>query len=675
MRRWPRGVQRRAVGTCAAASAEPIVPAHVVGVRSSRARQPPRPHRRSILRCALGRAPHRRHHRHQRQDHQRLAPRAGAGGHRASARAYAGTLGFGPVNATRTGHAHHAGLRHRASPACRTCTPRVCAMLGMEVSSHALAQDRVDGVRFDTAVFTNLTRDHLDYHKHHGGLRRCQGAVCFRCRGSSIGSSTWAMRSGVAWRSSCHPTAALTAVWSGVGRVRRCRRSLSCSARVIACGTRAGSQIEVDSSWGRGAAALARWSASSTPRTSLPCWQSCWCWEVPLAEAVAALAVRVPPAGRMETFRGGATSPVAVVDYAHSPDALAKALRRRAPALPRPPVVRVRLRRRSRSRQAPDHGGDRSGAGRRDHPHRRQSAHRGSAAASSMRSLAGLAARPAAPRDPRSRARNCHGARRSRAGRHRAHRGQGPRGIPDLTARNAQPFSDRAEVRSLLGMERMKRTLAAAAAAVRRHAAGRRICAYGAVSTDTRTLRAQRPVRCAARARTSTATTSSTWLRAPVPRALWSPAGATPLERGEHFAQVVVPDTLAALTTLAGAWRGQFTCPLVGVGGSNGKTTVKEMTAAILARRGPCLATRGNLNNHIGVPVTLMRLEAAHRAAVSRWARIASATSRPWRDCPAHGRPDHQRRRGAPGGLREPRRRGARRGRNGRGLDAAAQPP
>jgi UDP-N-acetylmuramoyl-tripeptide--D-alanyl-D-alanine ligase len=80
--------------------------------------------------------------------------------------------------------------------------------------------------------------------------------------------------------------------------------------------------------------------------------------------------------------------------------------------------------------------------------------------------------------------------------------------------------------------------------------------------------------------------------------------------------QIVVPDTLAALTALARAWRGQFSFPVVGVAGSNGKTTVKEMTAAILGRRGPCLATRGNLNNHIGVPVTLMRLEPAHRTAV-----------------------------------------------------------
>jgi UDP-N-acetylmuramoyl-tripeptide--D-alanyl-D-alanine ligase len=80
--------------------------------------------------------------------------------------------------------------------------------------------------------------------------------------------------------------------------------------------------------------------------------------------------------------------------------------------------------------------------------------------------------------------------------------------------------------------------------------------------------------------------------------------------------QVVVKDTLTALTALATAWRAQFQIPLVGVGGSNGKTTVKEMTASILSRHGPCLATQGNLNNHIGVPLTLMRLDTTHRTAV-----------------------------------------------------------
>jgi UDP-N-acetylmuramoyl-tripeptide--D-alanyl-D-alanine ligase len=80
--------------------------------------------------------------------------------------------------------------------------------------------------------------------------------------------------------------------------------------------------------------------------------------------------------------------------------------------------------------------------------------------------------------------------------------------------------------------------------------------------------------------------------------------------------QIEVPDALKGLQRLGAAWRENFSIPIVGVAGSNGKTTAKEMTAAILSRRGPCMATQGNLNNHIGVPVTLMRLETSHRGAV-----------------------------------------------------------
>jgi UDP-N-acetylmuramoyl-tripeptide--D-alanyl-D-alanine ligase len=80
--------------------------------------------------------------------------------------------------------------------------------------------------------------------------------------------------------------------------------------------------------------------------------------------------------------------------------------------------------------------------------------------------------------------------------------------------------------------------------------------------------------------------------------------------------QVVVPDALEGLTVFAAAWRRNFDGTVVGITGSNGKTTVKEMTGAILGSAGPCLVTQGNLNNHIGVPLTLSRLEATHRYAV-----------------------------------------------------------
>ena len=77
-----------------------------------------------------------------------------------------------------------------------------------------------------------------------------------------------------------------------------------------------------------------------------------------------------------------------------------------------------------------------------------------------------------------------------------------------------------------------------------------------------------------------------------------------------------VDDTLRGLGALAGFHRRRFRIPVGAVAGANGKTTTKEMLAAILRTRGPALATEGNLNNEVGVPLTLFRLTAEHRAAV-----------------------------------------------------------
>ena len=80
---------------------------------------------------------------------------------------------------------------------------------------------------------------------------------------------------------------------------------------------------------------------------------------------------------------------------------------------------------------------------------------------------------------------------------------------------------------------------------------------------------------------------------------------------------VLARDSVRALGELASGWRRRFRdLVLVGITGSNGKTTVKEMVAAIFRTLGPVSATRGNLNNEIGVPLTLCALDAEHRTAV-----------------------------------------------------------
>ena len=79
---------------------------------------------------------------------------------------------------------------------------------------------------------------------------------------------------------------------------------------------------------------------------------------------------------------------------------------------------------------------------------------------------------------------------------------------------------------------------------------------------------------------------------------------------------ITVPDTRRGLGDLARHWRARFSPVLVAVTGSNGKTTTKEILAAILRSPGGeerVLVTAGNLNNDIGVPLTLVRLRPAHR--------------------------------------------------------------
>ncbi len=80
--------------------------------------------------------------------------------------------------------------------------------------------------------------------------------------------------------------------------------------------------------------------------------------------------------------------------------------------------------------------------------------------------------------------------------------------------------------------------------------------------------------------------------------------------------QLKVPDTRVAFGQMARAWRDNFPIPVVAVTGSNGKTTVKELIASILKCRRKICVTQGNLNNDIGVPLTIMELEDGHEALV-----------------------------------------------------------
>ena len=95
-------------------------------------------------------------------------------------------------------------------------------------------------------------------------------------------------------------------------------------------------------------------------------------------------------------------------------------------------------------------------------------------------------------------------------------------------------------------------------------------------------------------------------------------ADAADMLAGSRLPLLVVADTRLALGALATDWRARFNLPLIAVTGSNGKTTTKEMITSIMkaAFGDTVLATQGNLNNDIGLPLTLLKLNTGHRAAI-----------------------------------------------------------
>src|SRR6266446_955161 len=99
-------------------------------------------------------------------------------------------------------------------------------------------------------------------------------------------------------------------------------------------------------------------------------------------------------------------------------------------------------------------------------------------------------------------------------------------------------------------------------------------------------------------------------------------AVAVVVERGRSIADagrcavLAVEDTRKALGRLAAEYRKDFALPVVAVGGSNGKTSTKELVASVLKRKFTTLRSESSYNNEIGVPLTLLRLERRHQAAI-----------------------------------------------------------
>jgi UDP-N-acetylmuramoyl-L-alanyl-D-glutamate--2,6-diaminopimelate ligase len=243
--------------------------------------------------------------------------------------AYMGTIGYGrPPAVTATEHTTSDAVTvHRHLAACRALGAECVAM---EVSSHALDQDRVAGVRFNTAAFTNLTRDHLDYH----GTMEAYGSAKARLftwpglanRVINVDDAFGAQlaHDGLAGQLSPARLVITTRRGGDVTNVGALRQAQFVRATQVTLGP-AGLTTRIESSWGSGEL-VASLVGDFNVENLLTVLGVLLAWNIPFAEAVRALAQCKAASGRMEMFGGGGQAPLVIVDYAHTPDGLAKAL-------------------------------------------------------------------------------------------------------------------------------------------------------------------------------------------------------------------------------------------------------------------------------------------------------------------------------------------------------------
>ena len=231
-----------------------------------------------------------------------------------------GTLGNGLVGALRAS-AHttpDAALVHATLAEMRDAGARAVAM---EVSSHALDQGRVNGVEFDVALFTNLTRDHLDYH----GTMAAYGTAKARLF-AWPGLASRVINVGDPFGQSLAEAAR--------GRRQKVLTYGLVNADIVAtaiANTRAGIRMSIATPWGSGdvtAQVAGTFNASNILGVLGMLLES----GIALDDALAALAQITAPPGRMQRL-GGGFEPLVVIDYAHSPDALEKVLTALRPAV------------------------------------------------------------------------------------------------------------------------------------------------------------------------------------------------------------------------------------------------------------------------------------------------------------------------------------------------------
>lgn len=246
--------------------------------------------------------------------------------------AYAGTLGYGRIDSLQPDSLQ----RGYTTPDCITLHREIAqlrdagvAHLGVEVSSHALDQQRIAGLRVDTAVFTNLTHDHLDYH---GTLAAYRAAKARLFAWPNLRHAVINVEDTFGRELASRQARAASLTLYGRTRYGGTGASGFANARqVIATHVTeraAGLRIAVASSWGD-ATIDARCIGDFNVDNLLAVLGVLLGAGFSIDEAARALEQCGAPPGRMEAFIGssaGSGKPLAIVDYAHTPDALDKAL-------------------------------------------------------------------------------------------------------------------------------------------------------------------------------------------------------------------------------------------------------------------------------------------------------------------------------------------------------------
>jgi UDP-N-acetylmuramoyl-L-alanyl-D-glutamate--2,6-diaminopimelate ligase len=193
--------------------------------------------------------------------------------------------------------------------------------VAMEVSSHALDQARVGAVRFRTAAFTNLTRDHLDYH---GSMDSYGAAKARLFSRPELASRVINIDDAFGRQLALDPRGRGRLIVTGRGHHSHARSAAGFVRAMHVTLSSRGIDLEFDSSWGTGALTCPL-VGDFNVENLLTVIAVLLDWDIDLDTVLRVLSRVHAAPGRMETF-GGAHSPLAIVDYAHTPDALRKAL-------------------------------------------------------------------------------------------------------------------------------------------------------------------------------------------------------------------------------------------------------------------------------------------------------------------------------------------------------------